>query len=68
MTAAITVTISKFGPSGSLKSANITLEHTIDVIAKISSETFFDMKYIFVIILEIYVWAGRSRSWHLFIE
>jgi hypothetical protein len=38
---AITVTIKRFGPSGSLKNENITLEHTRDVIPKISSEVFF---------------------------
>lgn len=43
--AAITVTMSKFGPSGSLKSANIILEHAMAVIAKINREAFFDLKY-----------------------
>ena len=45
--AASTTTISKFGPSGSLKKANMALEHTRAVMAKIVSETFFDLKYIF---------------------
>lgn len=53
-TSAITVTISKFGPSGSLKNTNIILEQTIDVMAKISNEIFFDLKYIVVIISGIH--------------
>lgn len=52
MIAAITTTMSKFGPSGSLKSANIVREHTRDVSPRIINETFFDLKYMFVIILE----------------
>ncbi len=43
---AIPVTISRFGPSGSLKSKNIALEHKIAVTAKISKGVFFDLKYI----------------------
>jgi hypothetical protein len=46
--AANTVTIRRFGPSGSSKDTSIVLEHTMAVIAKISSEIFFDMKYIVV--------------------
>ena len=53
MITAIPITTSKFGPSGSLKNKNITLEHAIDVIPKISNEVFFDLKYIFVIILDL---------------
>jgi hypothetical protein len=45
-TAANTTTINKFGPSGSLKSANVPLEMRRDVITNISSEVFFDMKCI----------------------
>lgn len=44
MTAA-TVTMSKFGPSGSLKSQNVALENTIDAAPKISNGTLFDLKY-----------------------
>ena len=51
---AIPMTMSKFGPSGSLKNQNIALEHAIAVIAKISNEVLFDLKFIVVIILEIY--------------
>lgn len=40
-TAANPITISKFGPSGSLKNANIALEHTTEVKAKINSAPFF---------------------------
>lgn len=47
MITAIPITTSRFGPSGSLKNKNITLEHIIDVMPKISSEVFFDLKYIF---------------------
>src|SRR5262249_27418473 len=38
MTAAIPVTTRRFGPSGSWKNANIILEHTTAVIARISKE------------------------------
>ena len=48
---AIPITMSKFGPSGSLKNENIALEHATDVIPKISNEAFFELS-IFVIILE----------------
>lgn len=51
---AVTITTNKFGPSGSLKNQNIALEHMADVINKIINEAFFDVKYIFVIILEIF--------------
>ncbi len=44
--AAITITISRLGPSGSLKSANITLVNTRDVMIKIICEVFFDLKFI----------------------
>lgn len=43
---AMTVTMSKFGPSGSLNVANITREHTMAVTAKMTNETVFDLKYI----------------------
>lgn len=49
--AAVTITIRRFGPSGSLKKKNIVLENRIDVIHKIINEAFFDGKYILVIIL-----------------
>ena len=44
-TAAATVTMSKFGPSGSLKKKNMTLENTRDVVPNIINEVFFDLKY-----------------------
>ena len=47
-------TMSKFGPSGSLKNKNSALEHAKDVAAKIATEIFFEIKYIAVIVLEIY--------------
>lgn len=50
MTPAKTVTIKRFGPSGSSIHKNIVREHTRDVIPKINSEIFFDLKYILVII------------------
>jgi hypothetical protein len=50
--AAVTKTISKFGPSGSLKSTNIALEQIIEVMPKIINEILFDLKYMSVIILE----------------
>ncbi len=46
----MTMTMSKFGPSGSLKNENIALEHAIDVMPNIINEIFFDLKCIFVII------------------
>ena len=45
--AAITITMRRFGPSGSLKDRNIILEQAIDVIPRMNSEVFFDLKYIF---------------------
>lgn len=51
--AAVTKTISKFGPSGSLKNMNIALEQRIDVIPKMSSAVFFDFKCILQIILKL---------------
>jgi len=45
--AAPTITTKRFGPSGSSKDKNIVLEHTIDVMPKITNEIFFDLKYIF---------------------
>ena len=51
--AAIPITISKFGPSGSLKSENSTLEHTMDVTPRISNKVFFDLKSIFAIIVSL---------------
>jgi hypothetical protein len=47
--AASTITINRFGPSGSLKNANIALEHTIAVIARIISAALFDSIYILII-------------------
>src|SRR4029077_39024 len=43
MTAAIPVTTRRFGPSGSWKNANIILEHTTAVIARISKELFLKL-------------------------
>jgi len=42
---AITITISKFGPSGSSKKKNSSREERMDVIPSISSEILFDLKY-----------------------
>jgi hypothetical protein len=52
ITAANTITINKFGPSGSLKSENVNLESTRDVKPKIINDVFFDPKFIIVIILK----------------
>ncbi len=57
---AITTTMSKFGPSGSLKSENSIFEHAMDVMPKISNEVFFDLKYIFVIVLQ----NLRAGDWY----
>ena len=45
---AIPVTTRRFGPSGSLKSKNNVLEHTRDVIPRISNDVFFELKRISV--------------------
>ena len=58
---AITATTNKFGPSGSLKSANSVLEHMSEVKPRIMSEYFFDAKSIFVGIL----FLTRSEGWRL---
>jgi hypothetical protein len=42
MIAAAPITTSKFGPSGSLKSKNITLDNVKAVMPKMSNEIFFD--------------------------
>jgi ribosomal protein S3AE len=43
---AITVTIRRFGPSGSSKKKNIVREQMREVIARINNEIFFDVRYI----------------------
>lgn len=48
---ASTMTMSRLGPSGSLRKKNIILEHAIAVIAKIINEAFFDVKFIRAYIL-----------------
>jgi hypothetical protein len=55
MIVAATITTKRFGPSGSLKNKNIVLEQTIDAIAKISNEIFFEMRYIILIISKIVI-------------
>ena len=47
------VTIKRFGPSGSLKRKNSSLEQMIAVTANIINETCFDLKYKFVVLLPI---------------
>jgi hypothetical protein len=44
------VTTNKFGPSGSSKNTNMVLEKTMEVKPRIIKETFFDIKYISLII------------------
>jgi hypothetical protein len=51
--AAVTKTISRFGPSGSLKNTNIALEQRMEVTPKMSCAVLLDLKCILVIILEI---------------
>ena len=63
MIAAITMTTSKFGPSGSSKKKNIALEHIIDVSPRITNNVFFELKFIFVIILESL--AGSSDTFDI---
>jgi hypothetical protein len=48
------ITTTRFGPSGSLKSENSTLESTIAVTPKMRSDIFFDLEYIVVSIVEIH--------------
>lgn len=57
---AIIPTTSKFGPSGSLKSANSVLEHMSEVRPRIMSEYFFDTKNMFVGILLLTRGEGKS--------
>lgn len=57
-TAAPTITISKFGPSGSSKNKNIAREHRTDVIPKIINEVFFDLK--FIVLLRQCEWNNDS--------
>lgn len=49
---AITTTMSRFGPSGSLKSEKNIFEHTRAVTPRISNEVFFDMEYIDISIVK----------------
>ena len=44
-------TIKRFGPSGSLKKKNSILEQMMAVAPKITNEIFFDLKFIFEILL-----------------
>lgn len=46
ITIANTITIKRFGPSGSLKKKNIILEQRRDVMARIRRGSFFDLIYI----------------------
>jgi hypothetical protein len=46
-------TIRRFGPSGSLKKKNNTLEQMMAVAANIINEIFFDLKYRFGMLLLI---------------
>lgn len=52
---AITATIKRFGPSGSLKKKNNIREQTIAVAAKITNEIFFDLKYRFVVLSPMFM-------------
>jgi hypothetical protein len=52
---AITATINRLGPSGSLMKKNSNLEQIMAVAASISSEIFFDLKYRFGVRLSIAV-------------
>jgi hypothetical protein len=49
MAAAMTRTIKRFGPSGSLKKKNIVLEHTVAVRPRVSSVLFFDIDFIVLV-------------------
>ena len=44
-------TIKRFGPSGSLKKKNSILEQMMAVAPNMINEIFFDLKYIFAILL-----------------
>ncbi|WP_413667154.1 hypothetical protein ACEN9X_21865 [Mucilaginibacter sp. Mucisp86] len=52
-TTAAAATIKGFGPSGSLKKKNSSLEQTIAATAKITNEVFLVLKYKFVMLLPI---------------
>lgn len=45
--------MSKFGPSGSFKNRNSTLELTTDVMARSNNEVFLDLKNILAIALSL---------------
>ncbi len=70
--AAIPMTTSKLGPSGSLKNHSITLEHTRAVRPSINNKFFFDLNNMLVIILDfnrerVLKLAGAvGRYWNLF--
>jgi hypothetical protein len=46
-------TIKRLGPSVSLKKNNNIMEQRIAVAPKITNEVFFDLKFIFVVLLDI---------------
>lgn len=50
---AATITISKLGPSGSLKNQNINLDKETDINPRIIKEVFFELKYMFVILFRL---------------
>ena len=53
MTIANHQTIKRLGPSVSLKKKNNVLEQRMAVAPKITNEIFFDLKFIFVVLLDI---------------
>ena len=59
---ASTVTMRRFGPSGSWKKKNNVLEHTSAVITRRSNDVFFDSNGIFVII-NAATSSGKYLSW-----
>jgi len=67
-TAAITTTMSRLGPSGSLKNENSALEHTRAVMPRMSSVVFFDMEFIFGSIPASFVLALLDRRWKLYTD
>lgn len=58
---ASTVTMRRFGPSGSLKKKNNALEHTSAVTTKRSSDARFDFNGILVSIEYFSVWPALTR-------
>jgi hypothetical protein len=61
MISAIPITIGRLDPSGSLMNQNNDLEHARAVMPRITSEVFFDMRYIIMIQRIFYILCTLSH-------